>query len=693
VYVEGDATLRDRVAGQLEADEFAVETVPDVAGVLEALEDDESVDCVLTGAALADGDWRDLVDAVRDRDPDLPIALYPPEVDPDVGRRAAVAGVTAYLPEPWDEGTALQDQLAAAADEFDRIRRVRAESERYDALMETLPFSVYLKDRDARYVDASKPFREAISGDVVGKTDVDLWEETSGETGVDSYQDDLAVLRTGEPIVRKEEFHEGGSDDGWMETSKYPWRGDDGEIRGLVGMTLNVTAQRERTRELRRKSQRLEQFASFVSHDLRNPINIAQGYLDRAVETGDETALEEVEDALSRMDHLVEDLLTTVRRGEESTEWIEFRAFVQRIWTATETEHTSLEVEIPEDTTIAAVPGQFRQLLDNLFRNADEHASTSPPSHTREDADEHASTSPPSHAREDADEHASEDVTVTVGLTEDGFYLADDGPGIGPELRESVFEFGHSEDGTGIGLTITREIAAAHGWDVEITESEDGGARFEFSNCLLRREGYGSLEEAEEVPIDETTAIGDSATRGHLDPPDDGTTWTIAGGGENLWRDEEEHFFAYGTVDEDVRIVARVTDLEPVHRYSKAGVMVRGWPGEGSPLAYAGVTPGEGTEVIYRSFPSDDIVTDQYVDTGNAPRWYRLDWIDNMVTFLTSPDGEDWTTLDTQPIAAQDPLTVGLAVCSHSTERTAEATFENVRAVRLRTGGSDDAGD
>jgi signal transduction histidine kinase len=59
--------------------------------------------------------------------------------------------------------------------------------------------------------------------------------------------------------------------------------------------------------------------------------------------------------------------------------------------------------------------------------------------------------------------------------------VADDGPGIPESDRLGVFESGYSTapDGTGFGLTIVEEIAEAHGWEVSVTASRDGGARFE----------------------------------------------------------------------------------------------------------------------------------------------------------------------------------------------------------------------
>jgi signal transduction histidine kinase len=101
--------------------------------------------------------------------------------------------------------------------------------------------------------------------------------------------------------------------------------------------------------------------------------------------------------------------------------------------------------------TVEADRERLRALLENLFRNAHEHAGPEP--------------------------------TVTVeSLPDGGFAVADDGPGVPTEERDSVFEHGYStsESGTGFGLSIVNTVAQAHGWDVSLTESESGGARFEF---------------------------------------------------------------------------------------------------------------------------------------------------------------------------------------------------------------------
>jgi signal transduction histidine kinase len=72
-------------------------------------------------------------------------------------------------------------------------------------------------------------------------------------------------------------------------------------------------------------------------------------------------------------------------------------------------------------------------------------------------------------------------VTVHVGESDGGFYVADDGPGIPEAERERIFEAGYStaDEGTGFGLRIVEQVVDAHGWEVTVTESEQGGARFD----------------------------------------------------------------------------------------------------------------------------------------------------------------------------------------------------------------------
>ena len=121
---------------------------------------------------------------------------------------------------------------------------------------------------------------------------------------------------------------------------------------------------------------------------------------------------------------------------------------------------------------VDADPDRLRQLFENLFENSIDHAESP--------------------------------VTVTVGSREvipmttrttdstyKGFYVSDDGPGIPEDVRGEVFEWGFttSRDGTGFGLAIVEGIVQAHGWEITVTDSHDGGTQFEVTGQGFRQPG------------------------------------------------------------------------------------------------------------------------------------------------------------------------------------------------------------
>ncbi|MFB6151613.1 MAG: response regulator [Haloarculaceae archaeon] len=252
----------------------------------------------------------------------------------------------------------------------------------------------------------------------------------------------------------------------------------------LVNQTRNALDRIDRERDLERQNERLETFVRIVSHDLRNPLEVAGGRLQIVAEECDSDQLDTVVRAHERMETIVDEMMALAQDGETAAEVepVPVGAVAEDAWGAVRTGDARLSVSVQR--TVRANRSRLQQLFENLFRNAVEHGSTSPDSHARQDAVEHGSTSPErrgSDTGRDADESGYEPLTVTVGGLDDGFFVADDGCGIAEEDRDRVFEdgFSTSHDGTGFGLSIVRQVADGHGWDVSVTESRDGGARFE----------------------------------------------------------------------------------------------------------------------------------------------------------------------------------------------------------------------
>jgi len=236
-----------------------------------------------------------------------------------------------------------------------------------------------------------------------------------------------------------------------------------GHQRVVVGAFRDVSAQREYERKLHRQIDRLEQFAHVLSHDLRNPLAVATGYVEQAQETGDLEHLTQVENEHDRIREMIDDVLAMVRHGYEveTVEPLGFESIVSECWSHVATADATIDVE--SVGLLYADPDRVRNLFENLFRNAVEHGGC--------------------------------DVTVRTGLEADGFYIEDDGPGIPSTKRVDVFEPGWTttSEGTGLGLNIVREIASAHGWGVEVETGRDGGARFAFSDVrtAVGTDAYG----------------------------------------------------------------------------------------------------------------------------------------------------------------------------------------------------------
>ncbi|MFC6725659.1 histidine kinase N-terminal 7TM domain-containing protein, partial [Halobium palmae] len=80
--------------------------------------------------------------------------------------------------------------------------------------------------------------------------------------------------------------------------------------RGRLIVLRDVTEQVRRRAELERQNERLDEFVSVVSHDIRNPLSVAEGYVDLARVEDDTAHLDRAADAIDRMNALVDDLLT-----------------------------------------------------------------------------------------------------------------------------------------------------------------------------------------------------------------------------------------------------------------------------------------------------------------------------------------------------------------------------------------------
>jgi len=349
--------------------------------------------------------------------------------------------------------------VVLASDVTDRKRRER-DLRSYKEAVEQAGHVVMITDTDGR-IEYVNPAFEAVTGypesEVLGERPAIL---KSGEHEEDFYRTLWETIRSGDiwqgelTNQRKdgERYH--------IEQTIAPITNEEDEIERYVAVNTDITDRKQHERQLEQERDRLEEFARTVAHDLRNPLTIAFGHVELAQgHQPDESvadALETAMTALERMETVIDEVLTLSEQGEtiRDPEPVGLTEVVTAAWDHVGTSGATLSVDDDLcDRTVLADRSRFRNLLENLFRNAVDHGGP--------------------------------DVSVSVGpLTEAaGFFVEDDGPGLPPADYNRVFESGFttSDGGTGFGLAIVRQIAEAHGWTVTAADAtaESGGARFE----------------------------------------------------------------------------------------------------------------------------------------------------------------------------------------------------------------------
>lgn len=242
----------------------------------------------------------------------------------------------------------------------------------------------------------------------------------------------------------------------WSLVDTFVFLGNLGGVFGFVAGINRARAvyNRQLRQELQRKNDRLDEFASLLAHDLRNPLTVARGRLELLEEESPVAETEHVAPirrAMTRVEELITDILTLAREGEyvEDLDSVELAAVARDSWDTIDSSNGTVDVRTSR--TIQADERRLTRVFENLYRNSMEHGG--------------------------------DDVSITVGDVRGGFYLEDDGRGIPEDERDAVFAAGYStaRDGTGFGLSIVSAIVEAHGWAIAATEGSQGGARFEIT--------------------------------------------------------------------------------------------------------------------------------------------------------------------------------------------------------------------
>lgn len=439
---------------QTQNDDISVITYLSADDALARLDSGDSVDCIVSDCEMPGIDGLELLEIVRKQWPTLPFILFTGKGDEETAMTAINLGVTDYLQKK--SGTSQYAILA------NRIRNVvaqnRAEvnlrevSEQTEVQFKLLvdaveDYAIFLIDTDGR-VQTWNSGAEKLKGytreEILGEPISVFYREEDTDTGIpDRYLDEAAA--EGHITYEGWRVRKDGSEF-WAHVTLTALRVR-GDLIGYAKVTRDDSTH-HREQQLVEQNEQLTDILATISHDLQNPLNVAKGRVELTMETEDISHLDTVLAALTRASELIVYLgkLAGIGGRMVNSEPVDLREVAEAAWTSVETEQATLRIE--GDTVFTADRQGVMLLLENLFKNAIDHAGP--------------------------------EVSIRISLTDGGFAVEDDGPGVPESERTRIFEMGYSSDpdGTGLGLAICKQRAIANGWSLEATEGSSGGARF-----------------------------------------------------------------------------------------------------------------------------------------------------------------------------------------------------------------------
>jgi len=387
----------------------------------------------------------------------------------------------------------LSSLLKRTTDDLNEVLlELRNRAEELDTLLSTIPAFVYFKDRNLRYIHVNKTFADFVGislEKIIGNSVEEILPQYKGKQH--SYTElEKNVIKDGIPRYNIDEVLKQGSKNVYLSTNLAPYRDNQGNISGLVGISWDITERKNYETELRKAKEQAEagtkaksEFLANMSHEIRTPMNGIigmAGILSQSNLSNDQREnLDILVSSTKSLLSLVNDILDISKIEAGKVELDHIRFYPEEILKDIENilkiraGEKNLELKTMLDQCMPAVlegdPFRLKQVILNLANNAVKF--------TQEGF---------VHIRILCLHKGINKVTIRCEVEDSGI-------GIPTERHRNIFDLFTQVDasttkiygGTGLGLSIAKQLVHLMGGEIGVESHPGNGSLFWFTLPLM----------------------------------------------------------------------------------------------------------------------------------------------------------------------------------------------------------------
>ena len=395
-----------------------------------------------------------------------------------------------FTEEDVELSRALASHAAAAIENARLFADVERARQEWESTFQAITDGVSIHDAQFHILRVNQALAERLGTtpeNLVGKVCYELFHHSEAPLDCCPH---AQVIRTGQPAEAEIEDPILG---GIFRIACYPIRGEQGEIIGSVHVLQDITERKQLQERLlqTQKLSALGELISGVAHELNNPLTAVVGYAqlleEERIPPDMRADLRRIREQAQRAARIVQNLLDFARKRPPEKVYTDLNSLLERTLDLRAYELRVNNIKVVTDLASGLPwtmvdPHQIQQVFLNIITNAQQAMSEA---------------------------HGRGTLTVRTSVQDDVIRveIADDGPGIPPEIMPRIFDpfFTTKEvgKGTGLGLSIAYGIVTEHGGQIWAESQPGQGARFIIELPVVRAEWAVLDERDKETPAPE----------------------------------------------------------------------------------------------------------------------------------------------------------------------------------------------